>query len=75
MLKEFIEMINDADMLNGCTQRDDVIIVEGEPIEVVIVTIVTSDSGDSVEVIFHKGTDTLFDMNVKHVCTCNKCKQ
>ena len=73
MLENYIEMIKQADMLGKYDVRDDKVLIEGEYVDVVIVTVTTSDSGDTVEAIFHKGTDTLFDMNVKHVCTCGHC--
>jgi hypothetical protein len=73
MLEEFVSMINQADMLNGCTQRDDSIIYEGEEVAVKVVEIPVSEKGDYIRAIFHTGTDTLIDMNIQHKCTCG-CK-
>jgi predicted dinucleotide-binding enzyme len=42
----------------------------GDQISVIIITVPTNEVGDAVEAIFHEGTETLIDMNVKHVCTC-----
>lgn len=70
MIQNFVEMINQADMLNGCTTREDNISVCGENVDVVIVSVVVDDMGNSIEAVFHKGTETLIDMNIKHICMC-----
>ena len=70
MLEQFIAMIRQADMLIGFEQEDDTVIYDGENVEVTVVKVPTSDTGDFVEAIFHKGTDTLIDMNAVHKCTC-----
>lgn len=70
MLNDFINMISQADLLNGYKREDSKILFNGEHVEVVIITVETNDYGDSVEAIFHKGTETLIDMNVKHKCSC-----
>lgn len=72
MLEQFIEMIKQADMISGFELKDDTVIYDGENIEVTIVKVPTSDTGDFVEAIFHKGTDTLIDMNAVHKCSCHK---
>lgn len=72
-MEQFLEMIKQADMLAGYTKKEDTIQYDGEIVEVYIVTVPTSESGDAVEAIFHKGTETLIDMNVKHICTCGHC--
>lgn len=72
-MEQFLEMIKQADMLAGYTKKEDTIQYDGETVEVYIVTVPTSESGDAVEAIFHKGTETLIDMNVKHICTCEHC--
>lgn len=69
MLDSFIEMINQADMLSGYEKKDDKITLYGEVIDVVVVTVPTSEH-DYIEAIFHKGTETLIDINVRHQCTC-----
>lgn len=72
-MNEFIKMIEQADMLTGYSKEEGTINYDGETVEVYIITVPTSDSGDAVEAIFHKGTETLVDMNVKHICTCGHC--
>lgn len=72
-MNEFIKMIEQADMLTGYSKEEETINYDGETVEVYIITVPTSDKGDAVEAIFHKGTETLIDMNVKHICTCGHC--
>ena len=73
MLEQFKEMVNQADMLHGFEEREDTINFMGENTAVVIVRVVTSETGDAVEAMFHKGTETLIDLKPIHVCTCGHC--
>ena len=70
MLKDYLEMISKAEMLKGYEKKDGKICFMGDDIDVIIVTVITSETGDSVEAIFLKSTEELIDINVKHVCTC-----
>lgn len=74
MLQEFLNMVSKAEMLGRFEQKDGQICYMGDDIDVIIVTVFTSENGDCVEAVFHKGTEELIDMNTKHVCTCGHCK-
>lgn len=74
MMQEYLDMIESATMPLSYNVEDSTIQFGGGEVEVSIVTVSVNANGDTVEAIFHKGTDTLVDMNVKHNCTCGHCK-
>jgi hypothetical protein len=71
MLDEYKNMISHADMLAGFKESESKINYMGEMVDVIIITTPTNELGDAVEAIFHKGTETLVDMNVIHTCSCH----
>lgn len=74
MLQNYIDMLKSSVMPLNYDVKDVVVYLDGEYVEAVLVTVVVNATGDTVGVVFHKGTDTLIDMNIKHVCTCGNSK-
>ena len=72
MLNQFLNMIKQADMLSSFNKEEGTVVYDGENVDVIVVTVPTSDTGDFVQAIFHKGTETLIDMNAVHKCSCHK---
>lgn len=70
-LENFIDMVSHAFMPLNYTKTDDIIVYEGEEVSVIRVKVFVSESGDYCEAVFHKGTEDLLDMNIKHICTCH----
>ena len=73
MLENFISMIKQADMLSTYEVEEGKIVYDGVETDVLNVIIPTNEVGDFVIATFHKGTETLIDMNIEHKCTCG-CK-
>lgn len=73
-MQSFISSVKQATSVGS-----DVVVTEGtincdgDDIEVYKVTVSTSETGDCLEAVFHKGTEELVDLNVIHKCTCGHC--
>lgn len=72
-LDSYRKMLKEADMLSDIRECETSMMYNGESLDVVIVSAIVSETGDAVEATFHKGTETLIDLNIKHVCTCGHC--
>lgn len=73
-MQRFISSVKQAVSVgSGVEVTESTVNCDGEDVAVYKVTVSTSETGDCLEAVFHKGTEELIDLNVIHKCTCGHC--